>query len=636
MAEQRGAAGMPPRSLAIAVMCALALASGMGGVAIDRILLRERVAKSILPDTGFHPLSAILRAPTPEDRRQVRSQLADELSLTPTQTIVVDSILDAHTREFDALREGIRPEVERLHRQRPHRCRTRTYARAARPISAPAGPRKRSGARHKSRLSLMRLAVFLAAIALASCVNAPPSISGAPAAPPAPDAYWTPPRGQGLTPAEAPGVPAVAAPLAQAALQHLSLADAVDFALKNNPVTQISWAQARAAAELYGSSRGALFPDLSLSAVATKERQPNVADHTQFAPSVSLTYLLFDFGGRSGSIEAARQTAIAADLTHNTTVQNTILLVESSVFNFLGTRAQRDAERVTLDEATTNLASAEERHRVGFATIADVLQAQTARAQEQLNLESLDGQLQVARGSLAAAMGLPANANFEVPDMPAPDSTSVRSVSQSVDTLIDVAVRNRPDLAAAHAQAEQASAQLRVARSAAFPSLGFSGNSGYANSNMPVYAGRNYTLNFGVSIPVFNGFSYQYDVRAATEQLNAANARTAATRQQIILDVFTSYYALQTAAERVHTSTDLLASASESERVARGRYTEGVGSIVDLLIAQSALASARAQAVAASWQWRTSLAQLAHDAGILGIHGESPIPLGTAGPGSNR
>ena len=59
------------------------------------------------------------------------------------------------------------------------------------------------------------------------------------------------------------------------------------------------------------------------------------------------------------------------------------------------------------------------------------------------------------------------------------------------------------------------------------------------------------------------------------------------------------------------------------ELFARERYREGVGSIVDLLIAQSALANARAQSVDARWQWRTSLAQLAHDVGVLNARGDT-------------
>ena len=66
--------------------------------------------------------------------------------------------------------------------------------------------------------------------------------------------------------------------------------------------------------------------------------------------------------------------------------------------------------------------------------------------------------------------------------------------------------------------------------------------------------------------------------------------------------------------------------------MARERYREGVGSIVDLLIAQSALANARAQAVDARWQWRTALAQLAHDVGVLNARGDTSFAPLTPGP----
>ncbi|MGH9420073.1 MAG: TolC family protein, partial [Thermoanaerobaculia bacterium] len=59
--------------------------------------------------------------------------------------------------------------------------------------------------------------------------------------------------------------------------------------------------------------------------------------------------------------------------------------------------------------------------------------------------------------------------------------------------------------------------------------------------------------------------------------------------------------------------------------VAAGRYREGVGSILDLLTAQSALANARAQQVQSRWQWYTALAQLARDAGVLSTHGDTPF-----------
>ena len=135
-----------------------------------------------------------------------------------------------------------------------------------------------------------------------------------------------------------------------------------------------------------------------------------------------------------------------------------------------------------------------------------------------------------------------------------------------------------------------------------------------------------------MQVPVFTGFSNHYDVASASEQYQAALARADVTKQQIIQQVFTAYYSLRTSTDRVRTSRDLLASATQSETVARERYREGVGSIVDLLVAQNALANARAQSVDARWQWRTSLAQLAHDVGVLNARGDTSFSRLTPAP----
>jgi outer membrane protein TolC len=140
-----------------------------------------------------------------------------------------------------------------------------------------------------------------------------------------------------------------------------------------------------------------------------------------------------------------------------------------------------------------------------------------------------------------------------------------------------------------------------------------------------VFSGPSYTISLGLSVPIFNGFSHQYDLAAARAQADASSALADQTRQQVITQVFVSYYALETAQQRVATADDLLASAQQSVQVAAGRYREGVGSIIDLLTAQTALANARAQQVQSRWQWYSSLAQLARDAGVLGVHGDAPF-----------
>lgn len=468
-------------------------------------------------------------------------------------------------------------------------------------------------------------------LALAAACAAPlPSIGGERAAPAAPDVPWTPPPGvlsrDTVARATTTDLPV---DLTTHAAQ-LTLADIVDLALRNNPATRLSWAQARAGAAAYGAAEGRWLPTIDASASLGRTKTPVApgrlgGERSQYGPSLSLSYLLLDFGGRGGTVSAARQATIALDLQHNSTLQGVVLQVEQAYFGYIAARALLAAAQTTVQEATANLQAAQQRHDVGLATIADVLQARTALSQAQLALETDAGNVQAARGALAVAIGVPANAPYDV-EAPS-DTIPVSTLAASVDTLIAAAVNQRPDLEAARAQLRQARAQIRVARSEQLPSLALTGSTGRTYSSVPSFEGPSYALTVGIQLPLFDGFARQYDLLAAESEADAAATRADLVRTQVINQVFTSYYALQTATQRVRTSRDLLASAQQSEEVARGRYAAGVGSIIDLLTAQSALADARAQAVQARWGWAISLAQLARDVGVLAPSGRPSLPL---------
>jgi len=413
--------------------------------------------------------------------------------------------------------------------------------------------------------------------------------------------------------------------------QRLTLDDVVDLALINSPLTRASWSSARSAAAAWGSARGGWYPTLEASVAGgpTQAISQNPAriptNRSTVVAQLSLQYTLLDFGARSGAVAVAREGLFASDLLHNATVQSVVLLSETAYFSYQASRGLLDAARQSVSTARTNLNAADQRHEVGLATIADVLQARTALSQATLQAQSAEADVQAARAQLALAVGLEANTTFDV----APDSgpLPIQQLAENVDSLIERATRGRPDVAAARATARSVAAQVRVARSSMLPSLTVGAISGRNFSNVNALEGRTYGLTIGMSIPLFNGFSHQYDVTAAGEAADAAVSRAEQTRLQAVAQVFTSYYALQTSTQRVNTAAELLASALRSEEVARGRYTEGVGTILDLLAAQNVLADARAQSVLSRWTWYATLAQLSHDVGVLGPHGEPNLSL---------
>jgi len=484
-----------------------------------------------------------------------------------------------------------------------------------------------------------RLLCWALALVAGACTHAPlPRIDGAPASPPSPSEPWRAPRG--VVPPE-PAQPAVAMLPADVAPRgdSLTLGDVVDVALRNNPQTQLSWAQARAGAATYGATTAQRFPTVDASANAVYSQTTigqtlgGVGTRRVITPAATLSYLLFDFGGRSGNIAAARDAAVALDLTHNATLQNVALQTEGAYFNYHAFRGLVAAARLSLAEADTNLASAETRNRAGVATIADVLQAQTLRAQAQLDLETAQGNFQIARGALATAMGLPASTRYDL--APVNDSIPVALAAADVDTLIDRALANRPDLAAARVQIQQAQAEVRVARSTELPSLTLGSTFSHPYSSQRNATGYNFSVNLGVSIPIFN-LARPYNVMAAQAQVDASSARAGLLRTEVAQQVYSSYYTLQTATQRVRTADVLLASATRSEVAARERYRAGVGTILDLITAQAALANARAQQTQSRWVWSAALAQLAHDVGVLGPRGEPSISLSADSTGARR
>jgi len=454
-----------------------------------------------------------------------------------------------------------------------------------------------------------KLIVAFGALALAlGCSTGKPS----PGIASAPNAPWTPPPDVGRASARQTPRDGLKPVLHDG---PLSLADIIDVALANNPDTHTAWLTARAAEAAVGSERAEYFPEVDVLANATRSRgaAEDARSQTTIAPSVALSYLIFDFGGRDARVEQARQTLIAADFAHNAAIQDVVLRAQVSYYALLDSKALLDAQDATIKERRAALDAAEARHRAGVATIADVLQARTAFSQAELTRETIEGNLRTIEGTLATVMGLPATTKLELGALPL--DIPAQQVTETVERLIDDAVKQRPELGSARATAERARARVQATRAEGLPTINAVASAGQ------VLGGGNratpYSAGIALRFPLFTGWRNTYDVRRAETEVLIAEEDLRGLEQQVGLQVWTSYFALQTAAQRLTTSRTLLASAQESANVAAERYRAGVGNIIDLLTAEAALENARALEVQARTDWFVAMAQLAHDTGSL-------------------
>lgn len=99
------------RWVAILVLLLVALAGGLAGVALDRLVLLPRHAGAHGPG-GRH--GGHMRAPPHERERAFRDRMARELGLSDSQRVRIDSLMQQQLREVRAVRQATQPRLDSI------------------------------------------------------------------------------------------------------------------------------------------------------------------------------------------------------------------------------------------------------------------------------------------------------------------------------------------------------------------------------------------------------------------------------------------------------------------------------------------------------------------------------------------
>jgi outer membrane protein len=401
-----------------------------------------------------------------------------------------------------------------------------------------------------------------------------------------------------------------------------SLAELIDLAESHNPETRLAWERARAQAADLGVARSELYPTLAAAALSETQRLEVLLGNRFFRQTVqdfevnlALDYTIFDFGARSGRINAAKAEVLAANFGFNDAHRNVIYDVQRAYYNLLNSIGQEDAARASFANAQTVQQSAEDRLAHGLATLPDVLEARSSTAQADYNLQAVLGQEQIARGNLATALGTLANVAINV--QPLDQLVIPDSINESVDQAINRALGQRPDLMQQVAEIRTANAEVKEARAAYYPKLTFSvspaADSLYGLQQQNPW-GHTADLDGGIVFnlrwTVFDGGARKNRLAQAQAEVRAAEAQVKVTRDEITDEVWTAYANLTTSFRQRESAIALLQAATQSYEAALESYNYGLRNLLDVTSAQQTLAQARSTDVLARTQVLASLADL--------------------------
>ena len=386
-----------------------------------------------------------------------------------------------------------------------------------------------------------------------------------------------------------------------------SLMQLVDLALETNPRTRAAWEQARASAAFFGSVRGAWYPTFGLTMGLNYQRDlfPGgtnvILDFRQFSilPGAELSYVLLDFGRRSSQDAQARAALWAANLEFNRSIQTTVFDVQVAYFGLDNAIGLYEASLRELELAVTVIDAVEDRLAVGLATAPELLVARQELAKAEFDVQSRVAGIDDARSTLLVAIGLPANQPLEIQalgDLPLPANLSLK-----VEEAINLAMENRPDLAAAVAEVRVAEAGVRFAEADFYPTVTFDGSAGweqfYANTSVnrgslvpEQYGAPIWNIGLNGNWILFEGFSLRNNLRQARALRRQAQAELETLRIRAIGEVWDSYNDYLAAQRQYDVGVALVESSRESYEAMLATYEVGLATITQLVAAEKELA----------------------------------------------
>lgn len=387
--------------------------------------------------------------------------------------------------------------------------------------------------------------------------------------------------------------------------QHsYSLAELIDLAQQNNPLTRIAWLEAERAALASGMVKATYLPMLSASVIGgyqhSKRRTRTELDtllgtldlntHTNnhisgVVPALTLEWLLFDFGKRDALHKAAQELTLASQIKFSAAHQGVIFNVSRAFFNYNASTENAQLSAQHLSHSLALKTAAQARFNNGVATSIEVAQASQLAAQAKLISVQNQGLARDAYQALLSAVGLPAHSQLQIAS--AQDRTLPTLADLPSEELLQQALAYRPDLLAVDAARRAAEQGINSAKANYLPKVALLGVAAHGNADFDVrgigsvspHASSQAVL-LGISLPLFDGGLRRMRLYEAEAHAESAQALVRKTQGDALQEMHLAVNTLRSTLEAHEAASELVAAASLTYDAASDAYQVGVGNMM--------------------------------------------------------
>lgn len=402
----------------------------------------------------------------------------------------------------------------------------------------------------------------------------------------------------------------------------LTLDRALELAMQQQPTLRQVRAQVDAANARIDLARVPLFPTITLAAsAATGSTRPapcanNMAQTCGgfFDPSAStglsaqLSWRIFDFGQTKVNIRAAELSAAATATAIDTNVLDIRVSVEVAYLEAVARGRLVAVAEATVKSEELHLDQAKRFVAADAKDPIEVAQAEARAANARSALANAQAAEAIALANLRAAIGwLDATRSPAVdPAWPTPPVAEPAALAE----LVEVSRKHRPELVQLDRQIAAAQANVKAAEYSNRPVLSASAQTQYDPGSSDWTPEPSWSAGITLSWQIFDGGRAKAEAKVARADLAGAHAERDGLLVQLTSQLQASRSRIIANRAAVRASEEAVTAARAQLKLADGRYTQGLGSQIELADAQFAVTTAEGNLVQAQWQLADAWAQL--------------------------
>lgn len=414
-----------------------------------------------------------------------------------------------------------------------------------------------------------------------------------------------------------------------------TLEQCVNYALENNISIQRNQLDVESAAVQTKAARGNFLPNLNagvnqnfsfgLNPGSTGVSTQNNRSNTGFNIGSSTT--LFNGFRNSSEYKKAKLGNEVSQLALEKMENDISLNVVNAYLAILFNRENLEVAKIQADISREQVKRISELFEAGSAPKGDLYEIEATLANDLQNLISVENSLNLARLTLAQTLQIPYE-NFDVADIDIEAPPVALLDQEGSSQVYERALQIMPEIKQAELSYESTNYDLKIAKSGFMPSLSFNlgASTGYFYSyadapidpftNLPIASdvwnpsfgdqfkdNRNYSISFGMNIPIFNRNQNKAAVKRAKLNQERSELALAEQKQNLYQSIESAFLDAQAAIKTFDAAKLSLKFQLEAFRNAEERFDLGVLTSYDFNLSRNGLVNAQATLIRSKFDY---------------------------------